>query len=250
MDLELAGRVAIVTGAASGIGQATARRLAAEGARLVLVDRNAEALETTAGELQAAGGAAEAVVANVADGAAVAATVERALAAFGRIDVLATIAGISSHVRVVDMSEAQWREMLDVHLTGTFLCCRAVLPTMLQQGSGAIVAMSSMYGYTGCVNLAHYSAAKAGIAGFVRALAREVASRGVRVNAVAPGIIRTPLTAWRSAEELAARASAVPMGRLGTPEEVADVFAFLAGAPSRYMTGQIVGPNGGDFIGA
>jgi 3-oxoacyl-[acyl-carrier protein] reductase len=250
MDLELAGRVAIVTGAASGIGRATARRLAAEGARLVLADWNAQGVEATAAEVRAGGADVVAQVTNVADAAGVAALAERALDAYGHIDVLAAIAGISSHAPVVELTEAAWREVIDVHLTGTFLCCRAVLPTMLARRSGAIVAMSSMYGYTGWPEMAHYAAAKAGIAGFVRALAREVAAEGVRVNAVAPGLIRTPLTERRPPEYLEARARTIPLGRLGTPEDIADVFAFLAGAPSRFMTGQIVSPNGGEFIGS
>ena len=248
MDLQLAGRVALVTGAASGIGRATALRLADEGARLMLADRSADALEAFAVTLTQSGAEALAVPTDVADTTSVTACVDGARERYGRIDVLAAIAGISGRASVADMSEAEWRRMLDVHLTGTFLCCRAILPLMLSQRAGAIVAVSSIYAFVGRAQMAHYSAAKAGIAGFVRALALEVADQGVRVNAVAPGFIRTPLTERHGEGAIAERARAIPMGRVGEPEEVADVIAFLAGHPSRFLTGQIISPNGGEVM--
>ena len=248
MDLQLAGRVALVTGAASGIGRATALRMADEGACLVLADRSVDALEAFAVTLTRRGVAALAVPTDVADTTSVAACVERVRERHGRLDVLAAIAGISGRASVAEMSEAEWRGMLDVHLTGTFLCCRAVLPLMLAQRAGAVIVVSSIYAFVGRAQMAHYSAAKAGIAGFVRALALEVADQGVRVNAVAPGFIRTPLTERHGEAALAERARTIPMGRVGEPEEVADVIAFLAGHPSRFLTGQVISPNGGEVM--
>lgn len=244
---------AFVTGAGSGIGRAIALKLAAQRVRVALADVDRGRAEATAAQIREAGGTAFPVAVDVSRSIDVERAILDAERELGTFGYLVNVAGISHHAPVQDITDEEWSRMLAVHLNGSFYCIRALLPKMLAAGFGAIVSLSSMHGLKGQEYAAHYSAAKAGIAAMTKAVAREVAGKGVRINALAPGPIDTPL--WRrgmTGEALekrrADRARLVPMGRLGTPEEVADLALFLLSAASTYMTGQIVGVNGGELM--
>jgi NAD(P)-dependent dehydrogenase (short-subunit alcohol dehydrogenase family) len=246
----LPGKVAIVTGAGSGMGAAAARALAGEGARVLLADLNGESAETVAGQIAAAGGEALAVQADVSRSADVRRMVEAALGHFGTIDVLACIAGVLRSSRVEDISEDEWRFVLDVNLTGVFLCAQAVLPVMKEKRSGRIIIMASMAGRaTSTLGGAHYTASKAGVLGLARHLARETAPFGINVNAINPGIIDTPMAyAHAPPERLEQVIESIPFKRMGTPEEVADLIVFLASDRSDYITGAGIDIHGGEII--
>jgi len=266
----LAGKVALVTGAARGLGLAIARRFREEGATVVVNDLNGAAAEKAAAELGGIG-----LAADVADSATVDRMFERVAAKHGRLDVLVNNAGISGvegrpdraaefrrralaqagelvaggPVRThfdfaVEESDADWRRMIAVHLDGTFFCCRAALRIMNPQLSGAIVNMGSIMGTAGGAGAAAYCAAKAGILGLTRALAREVVSRGIRVNAIAPGWIDTDLTAFLG-DAKALIAAQTPMARFGDVDDVAWAAVYLASDEAKFVTGQVLSPNGG-----
>jgi 3-oxoacyl-[acyl-carrier protein] reductase len=250
---QLAGRVAIVTGAGSprGIGRASAVRLAQDGADVVVGDLDLAGAETVAGEVRALGRRSLAVRTDVTSEADVAALVQRALQEFGRIDILVNNAGITQPKRVSDITVADWEKVLAVNLKGTFLCSRAVLPTMLHQGYGRIVNLSSVSAKRGggVFGGAHYSAAKAGILGFAKALAREVAAQGITVNSVAPGLVATDIRG--GLEDPATQremAKDIPARRLAKPEEVAAAIAFLASEDAAYITGEEIDINGGSHM--
>lgn len=241
----LEGRVALVVGAASGIGQAVAAAYTAEGAVVVAADRDGDRLEGAA----AAAGAASSVRVDVTDEASVAAAVQHVLDRHGRVDVLVNSAGVLDEGPLAQMPLAQWQRTLDVDLTGVFLACRAVLPSMLAAGSGRIISIASQLGLKGGVGLAHYSAAKAGVIGMTKALAREVAPAGVLVNAIAPGPVETPMVAGISEEWKAAKRAELPLGRFGVPAEVAPTAVLLASDPGGNLyVGQVLGPNSGDVM--
>jgi|WetSurMetagenome_2_1015567.scaffolds.fasta_scaffold20245_3 3-oxoacyl-[acyl-carrier protein] reductase len=249
----LAGRVAIVTGAGSprGIGRASAVRLAQDGADVVVGDLDLAGAETVAGEVRALGRRSLAVRTDVTSEADVAALVQRALQEFGRIDILVNNAGITQPKRVSDITVADWEKVLAVNLKGTFLCSKAVLPTMLHQGYGRIVNLSSVSAKRGggVFGGAHYSAAKAGILGFAKALAREVAAQGITVNSVAPGLVATDIRG--GLEDPATQremAKDIPARRLAKPEEVAAAIAFLASEDAAYITGEEIDINGGSHM--
>lgn len=253
MRWDLAGETALVTGAGSGIGQAVALRLAEQGVKVAVADLDPGRADSTVSQIQKTGQHAVAVVMDVSESAQVARGVAEAQAALGPLDYLVNVAGIFHEGPVQALSDAEWGRMMAVHLNGTFYCCRAVLPGMLERRSGTIVNTSSLHALRGQANAAHYAAAKAGIIGFTKSLAREVAPHGVRVNAVAPGPIDTPL--WRgglTGPELEARksqrATVIPLGRLGEPGEVADTILFLLSPASRYTTGHVISPNGGELM--
>ena len=244
------GRVATVTGGGSGIGRAIALELAAAGAAVVIGDIVAAAGEETAREATARGANAVAVTADVAREEDAARLVSTARQVFGRLDFLVNCAGNVSLAPVLELSEADWRALIAVHLTGTFLCCRAAFDAVSEAGGG-VVSMSSSYAFKGRAGGAHYSAAKAGIFGFTRVLASELAPRAT-ANVIAPGPIDTPR--WRhglSDAEYAAkrdkRVKDVPMGRLGAPEDIAQAALFLLGPHGRWITGQVLHVNGGEF---
>ncbi|MFA6022198.1 MAG: SDR family oxidoreductase [Rhodospirillales bacterium] len=235
--------VAIVTGAGSGIGRAIATHLAADGYKVLVNDFRLEAAEAVAAEI---GGVASA--GDVSDEADVSAMVARAEAAFGPVTHLINNAGHVHQGRFTDLTAQDFDRMIAVHLRGTFLCTHAVLKDMLARGAGVIVNIASQLGQVGGVELVHYSAAKAGIIGLTKALAREVSDKGVRVNAVAPGPINTPLVRSLSLDWQRAKAAQLPLGRFGEPEEVAATVAFLCSPAASLFVGQTLGPNSGDVM--
>ena len=245
-----AGRHALVTGGGSGIGRAVAHRLGRDGATVTVLDLDPGAAERVAAELAAAGVTAGAVTADVADGDAVRAATDAARATRGGIHVLVCSAGIAGFAPVLTMTEAAWDRMLAVHLRGTFLVTQAVLPDMVAARWGRIVTLSSVGGLRGGPQLAHYAAAKAGVIGFTKALALEVGSEGITANAVAPGLVDTPMLRGSGIppEMLEQSRRQIPVGRLGTPEDIAAACAFLVSDAAGFMTGQVVSPNGGAWL--
>jgi 3-oxoacyl-[acyl-carrier protein] reductase len=273
--MRLSDRVALVTGGGSGIGRAIALRFAGEGARVVVNDVNAAAAQRVVGELPGGGLAIQADVSDSGQVRTMFAEIERAL---GGLDIFGNNAGIGStgagdsrrardaigaqimelvsgqgvttHLDVTErMTDEAWHRMIGVHLNGTFFCTREALRLMRVRGRGAIINMSSVAALTGLEAVPHYSAAKGGVLALTRAVAREVGSRGIRVNAICPGFIDTPMTA--SISELMRKAvlSRTPLGRWGEPEEIASTAAFLASDDASFITGQWISPNGGLFIG-
>lgn len=248
MMSRLSHHAAIVTGAGSGIGRAIALRLAEEGARVVVNDLDESAARITADAITDAGGTALAVAGDVSQEADVERTFAVCEDAWGSCTLAVSNAGIVQQVRLSEMTAEDWDRMIAVHLRGTFLVCRRAIGPMLSAGAGSIVNIASQLGQIGGVELTHYSAAKAGIIGLTKALAREVSAEGVRVNAVAPGPINTELVMALSDDWRAAKAADLPLGRFGEPEDVAATVAFLASEDARIYVGQTLGPNSGDVM--
>jgi len=243
--MELSGKVAVVTGAARGIGREIAGRLAAAGASLALVDVTEDAVAGAAAELAAAGGVARGYRCDVSSFADVEAVGERVLADFGRVDVLVNNAGITRDRLFVRMTSEDWSQVLAVNLTGAFNFSKVFASAMLKQRSGCIVNIASVVGQMGNAGQANYAASKAGMIGLTKSLAREFAPRGVRVNAVAPGFIRTPMTDALAQDVQAQMKQVIPMGRFGEPGDVADVVMFLVSDGAGYVTGQVINCDGG-----
>lgn len=242
----LEGRVAIITGGSRGIGRAVAELLAARGADLAIADIQLEVAQTTASEIAAQSGqkviAVEVNVANLEMAQAMAKTV---VDEFGKVDILVNNAGITRDDLLMRMKESDWDDVININLKGAWNCSKAVIRPMMKKRYGRIVNVSSVSGQAGQAGQTNYSASKAGIIGLTKALAREAASRGINVNAVAPGFIPTVLTNDLPDELKDSIISATPMGRMGTPEEVANAVAFLASDDASYITGQILGVDGG-----
>jgi 3-oxoacyl-[acyl-carrier protein] reductase len=237
-------KVAVVTGASRGIGRAIALALASEGAKVVVnYASSSSAAETLVQEIQALGSDAIAVGANVAQADQVDALIQAAIDKWGRVDVLVNNAGITKDTLLLRMKPEDWQAVIDLNLTGVFLCTRAVAKLMLKQKSGRIINIASVAGQMGNPGQANYSAAKAGVIGFTKTVAKELASRGITVNAVAPGFITTDMTADLHAEGIL---QFIPLGRYGAPEEVAGMVRFLAADPAAaYITGQVFNVDGG-----
>jgi 3-oxoacyl-[acyl-carrier protein] reductase len=241
-------RVSLVTGAGSGIGRAIAEKLAREGERVVVNDLEQASAEEVVAGIEESGGEATSAPGDVSDPEDVGRMVERAREAFGPIEVLVNNAGYGQQKPFVELTVEDFDRMIGVHLRGAFLCTSAVLPEMLAAGRGVIVNIASQLGQIGGVELSHYSAAKAGIIGLTKSLAREVSAQGVRVNAVAPGPINTELVLGLSGEWRRNKAAELPLGRFGEPWEVAETVAFLASEGAALYVGQTLGPNSGDVM--
>ena len=247
--LDLSGRVALVTGASRGIGRAVALRLARCGAKVAISDRRTAAeAEEVAREIRSHGGECLVVQADVSLAADVERMVKETDQAFGRIDILVNNAGVSRDTLILRMSEEDWDEVMATNLRGAFLCTRAVLRTMMRQRWGRIINISSVSGLAGNAGQANYSASKGGVIALTKTCAREFASRGVLVNAIAPGFIRTRMTDAIPEEARQKLVEAILLGRMGEPEDIARAALFLAGVDSSYITGQVLGVNGGMYM--
>jgi 3-oxoacyl-[acyl-carrier protein] reductase len=238
-------KVALVTGAARGLGQAIAVKLAEAGADIALCDLNAEWVEETAGKVQALGRRAECYGVNVAEAESVAAGIKAVEKDFGKIDILVNNAGITKDGLLMRMSEEDWDAVLNVNLKGTFLCTKAAMRGMMKQRSGTIVNIASVIGLMGNAGQANYAASKGGVISFSKTVAKELASRNVRCNAVAPGFIRTAMTDALDEEVQGKMKELIPLSRFGEPEDVAHVVLFLASDASAYVTGQVISTCGG-----
>jgi NAD(P)-dependent dehydrogenase (short-subunit alcohol dehydrogenase family) len=246
---KLEGRVALVTGAASGIGQAIAIAFAREGADVVVADRSdVTQAAVVLAAIAEAGGEALFVQTDVSDEASVNQMAAAALAHFGRVDILVNNAGIFTESLLENMPIEDWDRVLGVNLRGTFLCSRALVGQMLERGDGRIINIASQLGQIGGTSVAHYVASKAGVIGLTKALAREVAHRGVLVNAIAPGPIETPLLESETEEWRSAKLAELPIRRFGTVDEVTPTAVLLASSDGSYYVGQTLGPNGGDVM--
>lgn len=242
---DLAGKVALVTGAARGIGRAIAEHLAGRGAAVACVDLTAEAAEAGAAACRAKGVKASAHGADVADSAACDAAVEACVKEHGRVDVLVNCAGITRDGLLMRMSDQDFQKVLAINLSGTFHMTRAVARPMMKQRGGRIVNIASVIGITGNAGQANYAASKGGVIALTKSAAKELASRGINVNAVAPGYIATDMTAALPEEARTAMLARIPLGRAGTAEDVALAVGFLAGPASAYVTGQVLVVDGG-----
>lgn len=242
-------KVALVTGANSGIGKVIALELAKEGYDILLNwVFNEEAANEVKAEVEAIGTRCELLYADVSDFAAVEEMMKKAFDVFGRIDVLVNNAGITRDSLIMRMSEEDWDAVINVNLKGTFNCCKHIARKMLKQREGKIINIASIIGEMGNIGQANYGASKAGVIGLTKTLAREFASRNIKVNAITPGFIQTAMTDRIPEKERNAMIDAIPLGALGQPQDIANVVAFLASDKANYITGQIIGLNGGLYM--
>jgi len=242
------GKIAFLTGAGSGIGRATALVLAKGGADVAVCDVNMAGVEETAQQVQNLGRRALALRVDVTSLNEVEQAVVQTKSELGAIDILLSNAGIAEQVPFTEMTEAQWDRMFNVHLNGTYNCFRAILPGMRERNWGRLISTSSMGAFTGGVRLSHYCAAKAGIAGLTIAMASELARTGITVNAVAPGVIDTPMVHESPPQWVERMTKTIPMRKLGKPEDIAYAVAYLASEEAGFVTGQILSPNGGSYM--
>ena len=234
-----------ITGGSGGIGSAMVKEFASLGYNVAFTYKSGE---KAAKELEAAVPGSLAIYCDVAKSESVNEAVKASVSRFGGIDVLINNAGIAGQRLFTDITEDEWDEMIDVNLKGCFLTCKAILPGMIRQKSGVIINVSSMWGICGASCEVHYSAAKSGVIGLTKALAKEVGLSGIRVNCIAPGVIDTPMNANFSPEDMAALKEEIPLNYIGTPETIAKTASFLAGDGGEYITGQVISPNGGMVI--
>ncbi|OGQ87577.1 MAG: 3-oxoacyl-[acyl-carrier-protein] reductase [Deltaproteobacteria bacterium RIFOXYD12_FULL_56_24] len=247
--MSLSGKIAVVTGGSRGIGRAISQRLAALGA-LVIVNyvSNSSAADETVQSIRNAGGKGEAVQFNVAVSEEIEAAFKKILEAHGQVDILVNNAGITRDTLLMKMKDEQWDEVLNTNLKGVFLCTKAVSRAMMKQRWGRIINITSVVGFAGNAGQANYAAAKAGIVGFTKSVARELASRGITVNGVAPGYIVTDMTRDLSDEVTNKIMAEIPMGVLGEAEDIAGAVSYLASDDARYVTGQFIHVNGGMYM--
>jgi 3-oxoacyl-[acyl-carrier protein] reductase len=245
ISTDLSGRTALVTGAAQGLGRCIAKSLAAAGAKVACIDVNAESLAGTVAEIRAAGGAAEPLACDVTQSERVGEVVDQVLAMWGKLDILVNNAGVTRDNVIVRMKDEQWDLVLNINLRGTFLFTRAAARPMMKARGGRIINVASVSGLMGNPGQVNYSASKAGVIGLTRTVARELASRNITVNAVAPGFIATDMTAKLGEEMLQAIRKEIPLGRLGEPQDVADAVLFLASDAAAFITGHILTIDGG-----
>jgi len=245
----VAGRIALVTGASQGIGRACALALAEAGATIALAARSEEKLAQVAGEIQSKGGQAAAFRMDVSNEDEIKTAVKAAVQRFGKIDILVNNAGITRDTLLLRMKRADWDSVLQTNLTGAFLCTQAAIGSMLKQRWGRIINITSVFGQTGQVGQANYAASKAGLIGFTMSMAREVASRNITVNAVAPGYIETAMTEGLSQELKSKVNETIPLGRAGSDVDVAHAVKFLASEEASYITGHVLNVNGGMLMG-
>jgi 3-oxoacyl-[acyl-carrier protein] reductase len=245
----LQGRIALVTGASQGIGRACALELAAAGATVALAARNETKLAEAVAEIETAGGQAAAFALDVASEESIKSGAKAVLEKFGKVEILVNNAGITRDVLAMAMKRVDWDDVLATNLTGAFLLTQALLRPMLKNRWGRIINISSVVGRTGQAGQVNYAASKAGLIGLTQSLAREVASRGITVNAIAPGYIETAMTAVLDEKQRTAMMATIPLGRAGTDKEIAASVAFLASEGAGYITGHVLDVNGGMFIG-
>jgi 3-oxoacyl-[acyl-carrier protein] reductase len=247
--MTLSGRVAVVTGASQGIGRTIALKLALAGATVVVVARNQSKLDELATEIQDAGGKASAFVADVGNEEQVKATFKQIIAQLGKIEILVNNAGITRDQLVMRMKRADWDEVINTNLTSAYLCTQQAISSMLKQRWGRIINVTSIFGQIGQAGQANYASSKAGLIGFTMAIAREVASRSITCNAVAPGFIETAMTSTLTEEFKQTALKMIPLGRVGTTGDVASAVAFLASEEAGYITGHVLNVNGGMHMG-
>jgi 3-oxoacyl-[acyl-carrier protein] reductase len=247
--MKLAGRVALVTGASQGIGHACALSLASQGASVAVAARNQQKLDELVARITASGGKAAAFVMDVADEEQIKSGIKSAIAHFGKVDILVNNAGITRDQLVMRMKRADWDSVLNTNLTSAYLCIQQVIGSMLKQRWGRIINIASIFGQTGQAGQANYAASKAGLIGLTMAMAREVGSRNITCNAVAPGFIETSMTAVLSEEFKQNAIKMIPLGRVGAAEDVANAVSFLASDEASYITGHVLNVNGGMLMG-
>ena len=247
--MSLSGRVALVTGASQGIGRACALKLAESGTSVAVAARNREKLEELVREITASGGKAAAFPMDVADEEQIKTACKVVIGQFGKIDILVNNAGITKDQLVMRMKRSDWDSVLNTNLTSAYLCIQQVIGSMLKQRWGRIVNITSIFGQMGQAGQANYAASKAGLIGLTMAIAREVASRNITCNAVAPGFIETAMTSGFSDEFKQNALKMIPLGRVGTPEDVASAVSFLSSEAASYITGHVLNVNGGMLMG-
>ena len=247
--MTLSGRVALITGASQGIGHASALKLAESGASVAAAARNQSKLDELVGQITAAGGKAAAFPLDVADEEQIKSVVKAVIAHFGKIDILVNNAGITRDQLVMRMKRADWDAVLHTNLTSAYLCIQQVIGSMLKQRWGRIINVTSVFGQMGQAGQANYAASKAGLIGLTMAIAREVGSRNITCNAIAPGFIATAMTEGLPEEIKQSGLKMIPLGRIGTPEDVAGAVSFLASEEASYITGHVLNINGGMLMG-